>query len=70
MKYKDYKDIPTIPGMQSPTEIIETIKQIGANIAKDQSSKLFNYKKIESMRACIDLFEQYNGQLKAQGEWE
>lgn len=63
-----FTDVPTLHGMQSPAEIVESIKKTGENIARDQSSCYVNTKKIESMRAELDLFSLYNFTFKMMKE--
>jgi hypothetical protein len=58
-------EIPTINGMLSLDECMENIKLIACNLAKDISSPLINNKRVESLRALLDLFEEYN-KLKCQ----
>ncbi len=60
--------IETIPGLMSLSECREEIAFHANNINNDISSTLVNNGRINSLRAVLDLFEQYNDKIIEKGE--
>jgi len=58
------KDVETIEGMQSLDECRASIKQLAERINDDISSPVINDARIKSMRVLLDLFEEYNNEIK------
>lgn len=56
--------IKPIEGFQSLDECRSSILGIATHLNKDISSTWINEARILSLRSLIDLFEQYNNQLK------
>jgi len=58
------KGVETIEGMQSLDECRASIKQLAERINDDISSTVINDARIKSMRVLLDLFEEYNNEIK------